>query len=133
MLRWWSGLTHQSRKLEQAILPVVGSNPTLSAKNFFVGCGLSLGTVLIDNFYKTCYYNLSFMQLFFKRMIGELMDYKLIVARNDWYNKAQTELEEKVQEHIVKGWEPLGGVSISMERLPYGSVVIFTQAMIRKW
>ena len=120
MLRWWSGLTHQSRKLEQANLPVVGSNPTLSAN------------YNIDILHKKCYYVFSFKQLFFKRMIGETMDYTVIVIQEQWSRDAKVLLEKQVKKLIAEGWEPIGGVSIAMRENSFCDEICLAQAMIRR-
>lgn len=60
-------------------------------------------------------------------MIGEAMDYKVVVVREELQVDAISELEKTVKALLEDGWKLQGGVSVSNLQIGY----LFTQAMTK--
>lgn len=60
-------------------------------------------------------------------MIGEAMDYKVVVVRKEFMSDAKKKLEKKVKALLEDGWKLQGGVSVSNLQIGY----LFTQAMTK--
>ncbi len=58
------------------------------------------------------------------------MEYKIARSEKRFSTMAMIDLESEVNYLISIGWEPVGGVSVEMDSI--SSVVVYTQAMIRR-
>ena len=61
----------------------------------------------------------------------KIKDYEILTSSGAW--DSRLDLLEQVQEHIKKGWQPFGGISIVKDvDNQHVKTFIFSQAMIKK-
>ncbi len=68
-------------------------------------------------------------------LAGAIVEYKVVRGSynaSELFERGREEFVAVVNEMLGKGWEPLGGVSVSSSVDAYDTFILITQAMVRR-